>query len=197
VFSVAALAAFHVSLSLHQLLLQLFIVDFGFNTNARCWHVSGSYSEKDKAQILISLLSRDAVALNIGGDSWELEQVQSAYDVALFILNANSNTGSDPANAQAANRDIKLFLSFDYTSFPCNATQTISIVNQFRDHPAQFKYDGGKPLISSYTGTCLGVDGWMQVKQDTNGYLMPFTYGEDYEDLRKGKVWGIFDSWYW
>ncbi|THU94929.1 hypothetical protein K435DRAFT_898411 [Dendrothele bispora CBS 962.96] len=131
---------------------------------------------------------RDAVALNIGSDYWQFEQLESAYDAAISLEAATTTSRRPQANA------IKLFISFDYTAFPCDVSRTIDMVNYFRDHPAQFKYDG-KPMISSYSGTCLGVDGWKRVRNETGGYLMPFTY-EDYQELREGRSWGIFDSWY-
>ncbi|KAF5338045.1 hypothetical protein D9758_014252 [Tetrapyrgos nigripes] len=119
----------------------------------------------------------DAVAMNIGGDQWQTDQLYSAY-------------------AQAHKTSIKLFISFDYTAFPCDTAETIRVASLFMDHPAQFKV-AGRPMISSYSGVCLGVDGWKAVRSSTGGFLMPFIYGEDYQDLREGRVFGFFDSWYW
>ncbi|KAF5338051.1 hypothetical protein D9758_014254 [Tetrapyrgos nigripes] len=119
----------------------------------------------------------DAVALNVGGDQWQFDQqLNFAYEAA-------------------AKTSVRVFISFDFTAFPCDVAQTIRYINNFQDHPAQFRY-AGKPMISSYSGTCLGVDGWKEVRSKTGGYLMPFTYEQDYQDLRKDMTWGFLDSWY-
>ncbi|KAJ7471811.1 glycoside hydrolase [Mycena latifolia] len=109
----------------------------------------------------------DAIALNIGSDSWEVDQVASAY-----------------AAAKAAGSSYKLFLSFDFTSWPCDVAATVAQANRYAYHPNQFMVDG-KPMVSSYEGSCLSVDQWAQVKDGTGGYLMPFVPGQE----------GNFDSW--
>lgn len=48
-------------------------------------------------------------------------------------------------------------------------------------------------MISSYEGGCLGNDGWASVKQQTNGYLMPFISGLE----GNFDSWQSLDSWYW
>ena len=81
------------------------------------------------------ILPSDAVALNLGSDSWQPGQIASAY-----------------AAAQAVG-SIKLFFSFDYSSFACSVDQTVSLVNQYANHPNQFKYNN-KVFISSFLGGC-------------------------------------------
>ncbi|TRM58181.1 glycoside hydrolase [Schizophyllum amplum] len=114
----------------------------------------------------------DAVALNIGSDSWQPQQLFNAY-----------------AAAQAVG-SIKLFISFDYSSFPCSVDSTVDLVNQFANHPNQFKINGA-PFISSFLGECLGNSGWASIKSQTNGYLMPFIEGLE----GKFDQWPSLDSW--
>ncbi|KAI5832076.1 hypothetical protein K523DRAFT_334890 [Schizophyllum commune Tattone D] len=115
----------------------------------------------------------DAVALNLGSDSWQPGQIASAY-----------------AAAQAVG-SIKLFFSFDYSSFACSVDQTVSLVNQYANHPNQFKYNN-KVFISSFLGGCLGNSGWQSIKTQTNGYLMPFIEGLE----GKFDQWPSLDSWF-
>ncbi|KAJ6617911.1 glycoside hydrolase [Mycena sp. CBHHK59/15] len=139
-------------------------------------HYSYSYNQSDWESDIKQIQANgvDAVALNIGSDPWEVTQVASAY-----------------AAAQAAGPDYKLFISFDFTSWPCDVSATVAQANLYASHPNQFMVDG-KPMISSYEGACLGVDGWAQVKAQTAGYLMPFVSGQegDFDS------WTSWDSWY-
>jgi glucan endo-1,3-alpha-glucosidase len=118
---------------------------------------------------------RDALALNIGGDSWEAAQVASAY-----------------AAAKSLGTNFKLFLSFDFTAMGCTLSNVVSLVNTYANHPNQFKYIG-KTFISSYEGGCLGNAGWQSLKAQTNGYVMPFISGLE----GKFPQWPALDSWYW
>jgi hypothetical protein len=131
---------------------------------------------------LLSLLffkitpNSDAIALNIGGDSWQMTQVASAY-----------------AAAQALNSPTKLFFSLDFTtSLSCDLADIVSRVKQFSGHGWQFKV-GGKPMISSYSGDCLGNSGWQSLKDQTGGYLMPFIWGLE----GNFGSYPSMDSWYW
>jgi glucan endo-1,3-alpha-glucosidase len=117
----------------------------------------------------------DAVALNIGSDSWELTQVASAY-----------------AAAKALGTNFKLFLSIDFTAMGCTLSNIVSLVNTYGNHPNQFKYNG-KTFISSYEGACLGNSGWQSLKSQTNGYTMPFISGLE----GQFNNWPALDSWYW
>jgi glucan endo-1,3-alpha-glucosidase len=118
----------------------------------------------------------DAIALNIGGDSWQMTQVASAY-----------------AAAQALNSPTKLFFSFDFTtSLSCDLADIVSRVKQFSGHGWQFKV-GAKPMISSYSGDCLGNVGWQSLKDQTGGYLMPFIWGLE----GNFGSYPSMDSWYW
>ncbi|KAJ4489908.1 glycosyl hydrolase family 71-domain-containing protein [Lentinula aciculospora] len=126
----------------------------------------------------IAAMGVDAVALNIGSDVWQWDRVVDAYNAA-----ASSGTG------------LKMFISFDYTSFVCdNGYATTNWTNYFAKYPAQFTVNG-KPMISTYGGgyDCLGVDNWKTVKANTNGYLMPFFW--DSENTFKTD-WAFLDSWY-
>ncbi|KAJ3994580.1 glycosyl hydrolase family 71-domain-containing protein [Lentinula boryana] len=126
----------------------------------------------------ISAMGVDAVALNIGSDVWQWDRVVDAYNAA-----AASGTG------------LKMFISFDYTSFVCdNGYATTNWTNYFAKYSAQFTVNS-KPMISTYGGgyDCLGVDNWKAVKANTNGYLMPFFW--DSENTFKTD-WAFLDSWY-
>ncbi|KAE9396148.1 WSC-domain-containing protein [Gymnopus androsaceus JB14] len=119
----------------------------------------------------------DAVALNVGGDSWQWDRILDAY------------------NAAAAT-DMKVFISFDYTSFACDVGTTVNWVNHLNQQGSQFRIDG-RPMISSYSGFCLGAGGWQSVRDQTGGYLMPFIYGMDSDQsLNSDSTFGFFDSWY-
>lgn len=115
----------------------------------------------------------DAVALNFGTDSWQNGQLQNAY-------NAASGT------------QAKLFLSFDFSVFPCDVNSVVNVANQFANDGGQFKING-RPVISSYLGKCLGNAGWQQVKDRTGGYLMPFIA----EIEGQFGDWKSLDSWFW
>ncbi|PPQ83225.1 LOW QUALITY PROTEIN: GH-71 [Psilocybe cyanescens] len=116
----------------------------------------------------------DAIALNIGSDDWQRNQVATAY-----------------AAAQASNTGIKLFYSFDLTEMPCDLGDLVARVNLYNNHPNQFKVNG-KNFISSYSGDCLGNSGWQSLKDQTNGYIMPFVWGLE----GNFNSWPSLDSWY-
>jgi glucan endo-1,3-alpha-glucosidase len=113
--------------------------------------------------------------LNIGADSWETSQVQNAYNAA-----------------QQLGTNFKLFLSLDFTSFPCNVGTVVSRINQFSSHPNQLKFNG-KVFVSSFSGDCLGNSGWGSVKAQTNAYVMPFIWGLE----GQFNNWLSLDSWFW
>ncbi|KAJ4468794.1 glycoside hydrolase [Lentinula aciculospora] len=118
----------------------------------------------------------DAVALNIGRDSWQSARVRDAYSAAAAV-------------------GIRVFISFDYTSFDCDVGSTVKWVDTYKNSSAQFKVDG-RPMISSYSGNCLGPSGWQIIRDKTGGFLMPFIYGGDDQQLKKGSSYGFLDSWY-
>ncbi|KAJ7729693.1 glycosyl hydrolase family 71-domain-containing protein [Mycena maculata] len=115
----------------------------------------------------------DAVALNIGGDSWQMDRCRDAY-----------------AAARSLGSSVKFFLSFDFTTnLGCSISDIISRAQVFYQDDWQFKVDG-RPMMSSYEGGCMGNNGWQQLKTATNGYLMPFiSYLED-----KFASWTSLDS---
>ena len=126
--------------------------------------------------VLITFVAfSDAIALNVGSDDWEPAQVASAY-----------------AAAESLGASLKLFLSFDFTAMNCTLSNIVSLVNTYGNHSNQFKVDG-KPMISSFEGGCLGNSGWQALKNQTNGYLMPFISGLE----GKFSQWPALDSWYW
>jgi glucan endo-1,3-alpha-glucosidase len=118
---------------------------------------------------------RDALALNVGSDHWQTNQVQNAYNAA-----------------QQLGTGFKLFLSIDFTELPCNLGEVVSRVNQFSNHPNQFKING-RVFVSSFSGGCLGDSGWASVKAQTNAYIMPFIAGLE----GQFDNWRSLDSWFW
>ncbi|KIY53227.1 glycoside hydrolase, partial [Fistulina hepatica ATCC 64428] len=115
----------------------------------------------------IQSMGIDAIALDMGSDDWQPDQVASAY-----------------AAASALGTDMKLFISLDFSSVSCDTTTAISLVSDYLSNSNQFMVDN-QPMISSYSGECLGGDGWQTIKDSTGGYIMPFISG----------IEGEFDSW--
>jgi glucan endo-1,3-alpha-glucosidase len=111
----------------------------------------------------------------MGSDTWQRHQVASAY-----------------AAADELGTNFKLFLSFDLTAMGCDVNDLVDRVNQFANHPNQFRVDG-KPMISSFAGKCLGNDGWANLKARTNGYLMPFIEAIE----GQYNAWPSLDTWLW
>lgn len=141
----------------------------------RFFKKSGLATVKRDWVLIWWLFSSDAIALNIGSDDWQRNQVASAY-----------------AAAQASGTGIKLFYSFDLTEMPCDLNDLVARVNLYKNHPNQFKVNG-KTFISSYSGDCLGNSGWQSLKDQTNGYIMPFIWGLE----GSFGSWPSLDSWYW
>lgn len=142
-------------------------------------HIIGntySFTQSDWADDLTQMAAKgvDAVALNIGSAQWQRDQVASAY-----------------AAAASLGSGIKLFISFDLTEMSCDVNDLIGRVQQFSNHPSQFKVNG-RPMVSSFSGDCLGHDGWAYLKGQTNGYLMPFIWGLE----GQFQNWPELDSWY-
>ncbi|KAH9476860.1 Glucan endo-1,3-alpha-glucosidase agn1 [Psilocybe cubensis] len=133
-----------------------------------------TYADWLDDMIKIAAKGVDAIALNIGGSDWQRNQVATAYSAA-----RDSNTG------------IKLFYSFDLTEMDCNVADLVARVNLYNNHPNQFKVNG-KAFISSFSGGCLGNDGWQSLKSQTNGYIMPFIWGLE----NNFQSWPSLDSWY-
>jgi glucan endo-1,3-alpha-glucosidase len=119
---------------------------------------------------------RDAIALNIGGDDWQMKQLGHAY-----------------AAAQALGTTTKLFISFDFTTnLGCSLSDIVARTKAFASHPSQFRVSG-RPMVSSYAGDCLGNSGWQSLKDQTNAYIMPFIWGLE----GKFGTYPSLDSWYW
>ncbi|KAF8069900.1 glycosyl hydrolase family 71-domain-containing protein [Lyophyllum atratum] len=134
------------------------------------------YTQADWADDIRQIQAKgvDAVALNMGGDTWQRTQVASAY-----------------AAAAQLGTNFKLFLSFDFTAMGCDVNDLVGRVNDFANHPNQFRVDG-KVMISSFSGDCLGNAGWASLKAQTNAYLMPFIWGLE----GHFNEWPSLDTWY-
>ncbi|KAL7415268.1 glycoside hydrolase [Mrakia frigida] len=90
---------------------------------------------------LASASGFDGFALNVGTDSWQSAQVALAY-----------------AAAAASGLDFKLFLSIDFTVFPCtsavHATAVVSLAALYASHSNQAVYAGtDRPLLSTFAGS--------------------------------------------
>ncbi|KAF7440239.1 hypothetical protein PC9H_000583 [Pleurotus ostreatus] len=132
-------------------------------------HIVGTDWADDIRQIQAKGI--DAIALNIGSSDWQRGQIASAY-------------------AAAVGSPLKLFISFDFTEMPCDVADVVSRTNQWVNHPNQFKVNG-KTMISSFSGDCFGNNGWQAIKDQTNGYLMPFIPNLE----GKFSSWPSLDSW--
>ncbi|KAK0495448.1 glycoside hydrolase family 71 protein [Armillaria luteobubalina] len=99
-----------------------------------------SYTEDDwKNDIkLASANGIDAFALNIGGDSWERDQISMAFGACSDLKT-----------------DFKLFFSFDMSSLPCASTQDAKMI---RDYIAEYHGHGSyylfqsEMLVSTFSG---------------------------------------------
>ncbi|KAF8915274.1 glycosyl hydrolase family 71-domain-containing protein [Mucidula mucida] len=115
----------------------------------------------------------DAIALNIGSDWWQPNQIQMAYEAA-------------------SETNMKIFISFDYTAFDCSsASASIALFNRFKGYSSQFYYNG-RPMLSSYAGSCMSSGEWRRMKSETNAYLMPFMWGLE---GRFTSEYSFLDSW--
>ncbi|KDQ33034.1 glycoside hydrolase family 71 protein [Pleurotus ostreatus PC15] len=135
--------------------------------------LSFPYTQADWADDIRQIQAKgiDAIALNIGSSDWQRGQIASAY-------------------AAAVGSPLKLFISFDFTEMPCDVADVVSRTNQWVNHPNQFKVNG-KTMISSFSGDCFGNNGWQAIKDQTNGYLMPFIPNLE----GKFSSWPSLDSW--
>ncbi|KAG6814690.1 hypothetical protein H0H93_012577, partial [Arthromyces matolae] len=116
----------------------------------------------------------DAVALNYGASSWELEQIALAF-----------------LAAESLSSPLKFFLSPDFTSHSCDLDSLIAEIQRFAGHPNQFKVNG-KVMVSSFEGGCLGQDGWQTIKDRVGAYLMPFISGLEGQFGQ----WEVLDTWF-
>lgn len=111
----------------------------------------------------------DGFALNIGaGDNHTLEALHGAYDSAKKIGN------------------FSLFLSFDFGATGNWTVDSVaSLINDFKDEPAQFKVDG-KPLVSTFEGVQF-ADKWDAVRRKVPGniYFVPDWSSLGYEGIQK------------
>lgn len=110
----------------------------------------------------------DGFALNIGaGDNHTLEALHGAYDSAKKIGN------------------FSLFLSFDFGATGNWTVDSVaSLINDFKDEPAQFKVDG-KPLVSTFEGVEF-ADKWDAVRRKVPGniYFVPDWSSLGYEGIQ-------------
>ncbi|KAK0200013.1 glycoside hydrolase family 71 protein [Desarmillaria ectypa] len=84
----------------------------------------------------------DAFALNIGGDSWEQDQVANAFGACSDLKTP-----------------FKLFFSFDMSSISCSSAKDVETLHQYlteyHGHGSYFLYDS-KMLVSTFSGEhCL------------------------------------------
>ncbi|KAJ3885100.1 glycosyl hydrolase family 71-domain-containing protein [Lentinula edodes] len=111
--------------------------------------------------------------------------ILTRYEPRTLTL-SRSTSDVIPGNGVALKMPIALLPRVD---------NTIKWVDSFKGLPAQFKVNG-RPMISSYSGECLGPDGWQTIRAKTGGFLMPFIYGNDDQQFKRGSSYGFLDSWY-
>jgi Glycosyl hydrolase family 71 len=94
--------------------------------------------------------------LNIGQQDTNTDQVlQKAYAAADTVGN------------------FSLFLSFDYLSGgPWPVDRVVETINKYKTFPAQFYYEKGRPLVSTFEGVS-NVDDWTSIRNETNCFAMP------------------------
>lgn len=118
--------------------------------------VGNSYSytpAKWQADILLAAAQGiDGFALNVGSDSWEPAQMQSAYDTALAIQNSMGIT-------------FKMFISFDMTSVSCGNTGFITgQMQNYKNHPMQLRDPQGAMWVGTFAGDgCFDGNTWRNV----------------------------------
>lgn len=97
----------------------------------------------------------DGFALNIGPqDSYTDQAINTAYGTAEQVGN------------------FSLFLSFDYgTGGAWSAGRVITLINMYKNSPAQFHYQG-KPLVSTFEGTQNRGE-WPHIKDATGCIFIP------------------------
>lgn len=119
----------------------------------------------------------DGFALNFGYDSWQADQMQSAYDAA-----SASGTG------------FKMFFSLDMSVLGCGDDATIRFyINKFKNHPAQLKDASGNMWITTFDGgSCKSDAQWNNVLR-TNGVGIKFVPGF-FNDLTYTKMKEYFPS---
>jgi len=125
----------------------------------------------------------DGFALNIGaGDNHTLEALHGAYDSAAKLGN------------------FSLFLSFDFGATGNWTVESVaSLINDFRDEPAQFKVNG-KPLVSTFEGFGF-AEKWKDVRRKVPGdiYFVPDWSSLGYEGIQNvtNEIDGhfSFDAW--
>ncbi|KAF9893798.1 hypothetical protein FE257_009968 [Aspergillus nanangensis] len=113
-----------------------------------------TYSEKDwKNDISLAKEAHiDAFALNMAHSD---------------VSNKSLTMAFDEAQAQG----FKLFISFDYAgngSWPIK--DTINLMDQFKDHPAYFKYES-RPVMSTFEGA--SSRDWPKIKNETDSFFIP------------------------
>jgi hypothetical protein len=96
----------------------------------------------------------DAFALNIGTDTYSHDQLSFAYE-------------------SAANNDMKVFISFDFSRFKTDDPGTVAgFIRDFGSKPAQMKVDD-KVFVSTFIGDALDVGALRAELSDMLIYFVP------------------------
>ena len=102
----------------------------------------------------------DGFAMNIAGDPWTEDQLDTAYGAAATL-------------------NFKLFISFDHAandgafggSF--TAANITAYINRYKGEPAQYLYGpDAKPVASTFEGPAHAAD-WVSVQQSTGCFFIP------------------------
>ncbi|MCJ1434264.1 hypothetical protein MMC27_003631 [Xylographa pallens] len=109
---------------------------------------------------LASAAGIDGFAMNIAGDPWTEDQLDTAYGAAATL-------------------NFKLFISFDHAandgafggSF--TAANITAYINRYKGEPAQYLYGAdAKPVASTFEGPAHAAD-WVSVQQSTGCFFIP------------------------
>ncbi|MCJ1385421.1 hypothetical protein MMC17_008544 [Xylographa soralifera] len=102
----------------------------------------------------------DGFAMNIAGDPWTEDQLDTAY-------------------AAAAPLNFKLFLSFDHAANDASfggsftAANITAYINRYKAEPAQYLYGAqNQPVASTFEGPSHAAD-WVSVQQLTGCFFIP------------------------
>lgn len=113
-----------------------------------------SSADYDADMVLARETGFDAFALNIGIDRHSAEQLDFAYEAA-------------------ERNDMKVFLSFDFSSYkPGDAEMVGGMVAEYAEREAQLKIDGEGVFVSSFVGEGMDVAA-MKKKADTDVFWVP------------------------
>ncbi|KAM7203551.1 Glycosyl hydrolase family 71 domain containing protein [Rhypophila sp. PSN 637] len=128
--------------------------------------------------------------------NWEAQMMAAAAakldGFAINFAKGESVAQFDNAFSTARQHGLKLFFSFDYAgnagAGPWEKASIIDLVNKWKSHPAYFKHEGTKPLVSTFEGPDNASD-WGEIKAATGCFFMP-----DWSSVGAMQAWAKQDG---